>query len=1606
MSAMLAGQRGTNRHLNPLGSNAPLQPPSAGKDSKDPGAHHSRQERKHLQNVSSKRSCQFGLETKSELVWKDWDLGKEFPKTLVLRNIQNKLQRLSVRPPVSKFFTTVTTPHILLSPGTTCSIPIIFTPRKKCDYEDSIEFQGKDGSFQVRLHATVPCPALEVPDSVLLPLCAVQHSTHTTFLLKNASKLQTYFRWVCEVPFQLSPDHGLLKPNQECHITVEFRPEEAQVYQQQAYCKFGEEDKTESYCTVLLQAQAKNPCLQLRNPVTGKEKEHWDPVLLFGSVGVGQSLQKHFDISNPSPVTASFSLSFLPGMVSLSGSVFSCDVMKGEVAPGGSRRVGVTYSPAVVDMVSVEYLSLECRGTPEETLLKLTGSCRGPNVSLSSSVVDFGFVKEGGSVKQTVTLHNYSPVETLYQWDIDCNGHSVFSIQPASGTVQPWSHITLNAIYRPTQPIAHNRRVPCLILHGKPLFLELNGACHPEDLDLPDTVRAMQQAHKSNERLDSEMLKTPMDQYYQTFSPCTDSPHVCVLPHELLFNHKITKSLTTSSTSSQSVAITNHTAEKLSVVWTIAKDSPFSVSPLSSDLAPMKATSFRVTYDPKELNTLHGAQLECFAYHKMANLTGERLLCSCVIVRVIGHSFQPGKIHFNPCCILEPPQVVFTGTDALSYQMVLLKNSGHLPLTFCLGSSSKSTLAESVSVFPNCGLIQPRNHQILTLRKTPTEGCPNEGFSVRLQFNAAKYTQEMTVVNVVEKLSMSLEGDGSLNFPPTAVGSLTRRSHYIRNLSSLPIRFQWSIPELDKELITVAPDAGELNSNEISIQTWSFSPLTDKTYTIEAILTFWLVQTDEHKKSHLTLKVVGMGSKGFIKAEKAVLDAEEILVGSYQSVEIPLVNNSPCAVSFCLSVQQTLLDEGLVYDPETEPRALQLDFERGTIAPHSMMLLPSTVRPYRRAQYLCKISYQILNASGLVSSLPHAVCEVRAKGVVPILQVTDVCGFGSIKRLGKRPLWKILSLDSLNHHLLSTPSASEVTHGTPTRYCLRTCPSTTKTILDFNFNAAPMDSAPSTFVLMFDNPDSFPVDWAFLFPEDQQTAQWDHWSQIGAFSSTELSKLKDQGKRLFNVSPRSGTLLPGQKKAVRFSYSHEITGKNQLPVVFTQSYGREILLNFQGLTVETSRSYLHYASNNYVFAPVFIGDCSPPKQGFKLHNAGALPAHYEVDSAVLLQLQMDNFNHAVLYCVNPEGGVPPGEPVMLEWIFSPLEAKLYQMDIPIHIDNGDTTVVRFEGCGLAAPSLDNSSACDCSDDNSADPCQGVPVPGQVRATMNIAKTSTVFLSEESASLGYIPIYKQSSRILFLNNVSGTDTVQYTWDMSQQSDQQVVHFHPEQGRLSPGEIALCVLTVTATDYPTIYQLDLTCQITQEAALNQYHKALHRWEEEKKRREVEFVITDKKETRTQREKMTKLQEQPEPPHPTQLLLEVTAHSYRPQHVFLSQLQSVKHPEVCHAAGKDIVVHILSTLLWNILDDLDFSKLERPVRSAVRPKKLLLKRQHTELVPAELSKMVLSSTIQNLMMEAVRGELELTGYPRSIILPPVSPRWISRARAEQNSKKRLRT
>ncbi|KAK7881013.1 hypothetical protein WMY93_030602 [Mugilogobius chulae] len=1354
------------------------------------------------QHGFSQRSNFLGFEMETELIWENWDLGKEFTKTFIIKNTQPTLQRILFRPPLTKYFSSLARQKIVLSPGTSFSIPVTFKPLNRRDYEDTLEFQGRNESFQVLLRAIAFCHAIEVPGTVMMPLCAVQHSTQTTYRLKSFSKITTFFHWEYSPPFMLSPDKGHLKPGQELHITVTFNPQEALFHQRLVFCRFGAQpDNLDSCCSLLLQGQAKHPYLEFKTPSNKKGTDHV-PVLDFGGVAVGQTLHSHFEIYNPSPFPVCFTVTRMPGGIPLLGSVFRSQVL------------------------------------------------------LSSSVVDFGIVEPGQTVTKTLKLLNSSLAYVEFYWDIDSRGYSVFSIQPAGGTVPPQSDITLSITYKPRLSLLHYRRAPCLILHGEPVFLNLVG-------------------------------NYPLSPLPSLLS---------VVPHELVFDISCT------------------------LEWTSTPDLCFSVSPLFCELPPLKRTSFRVTYCPNQLNSLHGAQLECFAYPMDNDKCNENVLPSCVTVRVIGHSYEPAKKPSVPQWSAEPRKLEFLPVNVPSCRSFLLLNKDNLPLTFHLNSDHNQKIAKAASLVlvPSCGLIPPHSHQILFVRTNPTEDSPEEGFTIQLDLNASNYTENFAIISKSRQPCFSLENDGRLLFQPTAVYSLTQHLYHIRNLSRQALRFQWKIPEQDQRLISVEPDAGVLHPNESLALMWSFTPLEEKTYTLKPIVTLHPEGFPENNTLNLPLQVTGQGCIGYIQAKEAVLEVKDVLIGGCETIGIPVTNNSPCTVTFCVTVEQKLLDKGVVYNTNIDQCALQVHDETVTIASKSTVFLQSTFTAHQKAQYVWTLSYQTTSTDGSLSSA-RFLCEVRAKGVYPTLQITDVCGRGSLSKFSKTQLWTLLSLKHLNESLQCSPCPTEMIYPTPTRHSLYHTPSVyTKEILDVNFCAAPLNSEPSTFMLMLYNPGTNPVEWAFLFPEDQQL-DMEFWAENGQFSSTELYQMRVQDNQVFSVAPRSGQLMAGQQRAVTFTYS-----------VFTNPGGK-----------------------------------------------------LQPSCAALSQ---------------PRREIPPGEEAILEWIFSPLEAKLYQLDVPIHVLNGESTTVRFEGYGINSVAQNLSSPSDCAD--GLLPCwQKAIFPDQ-----------RIFLSEDSVDFGDIVLSSESSKMLFVTHNSHKDIFCFEWILPQLNNQPQAspEHYSKQRALSPGETIHFVLTLFASERPTNYQLDIVCKLTSEAALHQYDKVVQLIEEEKERLKHEFTITDpppkenkvvltekeaeavalrqqayvkkyktlppirgtndcntvrslstkvsRAERRALRE-LEKVPKDPEPPKPCLLYVRVKAQSYELQQ-FLSQSPDRLDSQY--------------SFLFLRPNQIDKSQSQVIYSEKSSTTQGLLK---------DTSSHVLSS---NLMMEVIREELDPTVYPRTVILP----------------------
>ncbi|XP_039553133.1 cilia- and flagella-associated protein 65 isoform X1 [Passer montanus] len=1417
-----------------------------------------------------------GIEVPETLSWYDWELGRETIKHLTLKNVHGKTQKLSYRAPSTPFFFTVFPQPITLSPGMSVSLPVVFRPSAKRDYEDNILLKKAEGEFSVTLHAMLPRFCLSIPAAVQLPVCAVHSATEAAFPVCNVGDLASIFTWETSSPFSMDPDRGTLNPGAECMVKVMFQPEVAGVHYAAATCWFGGEVKQKR--TIMLKALAKYPCLCVN--VTGKksedvQSEKFQDVLCFGSVPVGTTVEKSVEIFNMSVVEAPCEIK--RAEEPLRGYVFSCDVSHDVVPAKGKLVLWIRFQPQVVGEHSTDYFTITSAGCHLKTVLKVVGSCKGPSVSLHQHSVDFDWINLGESLMRTLKISNTSDVPAYYQFDIDCKG-SVFSLDRPCGVLEGGATLTLKVTFRPAHPMNYHRRVACLVHHQEPLYVDFFGTCH-SDTAKPATL---QKRHLSWYRTNmvrgltfyppdilGEMLKDgklQMDEKGALMLPpeiSEDQPpkeyfepnamaeyffdgvsselalfpaHVSVSPREYDFGC----CMPLHEAKSLSLCVTNHTKGSIIVAWTPSDGSAFQVRPEICDMLPLKSSTFHVFFRPTQVSSLYAAELEGFAVYKVMrhynNIENDATICPswCLTVRLRAHTYEAKQEHMIPQYILDipksfPPVVC----DHDTHCSMLLSNTSTSLITF----SVNQTACPSVLVKPSLGHVIPGGHQIFLLSTHPVNTVLQQHV-LPLELNSyPAYTKEIVLQSCGQSLLLLLEGDGILYFKPLHIGTSSTRMYTIKNCTRLPIDFTWKIQQSDSKILSVSPTAGVLQPYETMAQAWTFTPEKDTKYVLRArVFVKWKSPEPVSPKDvHYVLRVIGEGALGTIRAQNQYVDLGNVLVGDQKSYSIVLLNDGICTMNYILIVEQLFTGP---HDPEevcSDLLALELEHSRGTIPARSKAFVRVKVRPARRLRYTWRIRYDNCTprAAGLAKSKEKKqfLCCIAVTGVYPTLCITDACTIGTARGNSKMHIWKLFSLDTLNEYLERDPTPGELTYKVPTRHS--TClipPVYTPLLLDFDFGSAPVGSKPTIVMLLLENKGVVPVDWAFLFPSDQKM-DIERWAEDVDFTPQELHQMRIQDNQLFSVSPKSGTLLPGQEKSVRLSHRHDFIGTDRLPVLLKISYGHEILLTFSGVTVEHNQRYVHFASTKHVFAPIAVGRSQPPTQIYKLYNGGSMPVTFEVQLDNIVKIQEKNFQHPVFACLTPRGEIPPGESGHIGWIFSPLEAKTYTVDVLIQILEGDSTQITFQGVGYNPNVVEEAAT------SRQFFCSAL-IPGSAKLTM---PGQAATLSHHRICLGNIPDCTKACRLVFLNNISKTKAVVFTWQMN--CKEMVLEIVPESGVAQPGESIPCFITLQPTRNPYFCRINLVCEVYIQESLVQYERDLREWEKEKERQAVEFTITEK-------------------------------------------------------------------------------------------------------------------------------------------------------------------
>ncbi|KAL5005595.1 hypothetical protein ScPMuIL_016753 [Solemya velum] len=1433
----------------------------------------------HYTSPTSLHVNPYGLEVVDSIVWQGWEPGREYTRNIILKNVKVKTQKIKYVVPSTRFFSTLYPKPIVLSAGTSFSLPITFRPLEKVSYQDKVEFHTKDGSFDVSIKAILPQIDIDVIDEMNFNMCAAKDTVETEIQVSNTGDLETIVHWDVGLPFCIEPRESVIKPGMSASFQARFKPLTATVHEAAAVCFYGP-NKSQSKVT-RLRGIGKYPHIIVSSPgqiATAIDKDNLEAVAEFDQAEVNSQVQKWVELHNLSPVRAPYKVEHPSGLSRLD-TVFHCPQKNGVVPPMASVKIPIVYNPNTVDTTSIDYFHVVAIGNVSKSVIKCIGSSKGPILQLSSRVVNFKQIDIGETATRTIELYNGSDVEAVYEFMIDCN-ESVFKFERVCGVLKPEAYQTIILKFQPTHPINYHRQVTCMVHNQGPIFLDLLGTCHSElvkpaliqpihlerykchvdrglslyppeqlnellkhgKLELDDGGAVM--VPEQSEALESPVKPmpslSPLEEYFNDGFHCdvvNFVPHVSLDTNVADFGNCQNLRIIEDKV----INLTNHTRGKVTVQWIGDTNRTYSVVPATMDIPPQKSGTFSVSFKPNAPNQFYGAELECYVYYKSLRdfrLVEDTTHCPpwCLTLACAGHTFMPNNMTFLPKFTLDSTQLVFPAVNAkeAAFRTLLMRNTGTTPIMCNIQRDKNSTF----SVKPDMTLLKGE-HQIFVVKFAPDSVQRyKEKLTMRLNDNS-KYDQELEVVGSAEAPEVLLDTDGVMVFKPTCVGMASHRTYTIKNISRIPLRFEWMLTHTDRKLLTVRPESGIIQPNENQSQVWSFIPRSNEKYVMKPCLIVWgqgfSSNSSGGKKKQFTVRSVGEGSIGDIKVDKAYIDFGDIVVGSSANQHISIFNNSICSLQYKLLIEQAI-DSPYAVDFKDDKIALELEKTEGIIPARSKHTLMATVRPLRRVNYQFTISYQLLTPEGddTDGSIkePQHLCHILTTGVFPTMAITDARCYGSAIGISKKQLWDLFSLDNLNVCLDSDPSTAELMYSVATRHShCRRPPVYTRAVLDVNFSAAPVGSEPCIVNLMFENTGTVPTEWATLFPSDLHL-ELEYWAETGEFDEDELHEMKVMDNQLFSIEPKKGQLQPGECKTVTFTYRHTMAGTDRLPVLLKLARGREILLNFVGVTVNLERRYIHFPSNKHMFTPVPVGEKISPKQMYDLYNGGALPVKFSFDLTPLELLRQENFDQPILECLNPEGEIMPGRSVAVEWRFSPVEAKTYMVDVPIHVSEGDTAIVTFTGVGYDKRVLGETMPMTDQHDISGVPSvQSVPIPGQL-----------TYLSQERISFSNMPLFCRARRMVFLTNVSKERDVSFEWHVTSQADSKYLSISPVSGELRAGETKMCRVVFMACGVPSFYDLDLVCEVTDETEMSLYREKLEEWEDEQMRQQYEFTITE--------------------------------------------------------------------------------------------------------------------------------------------------------------------
>eukprot|EP00163_Fabomonas_tropica_P000177 TRINITY_DN10121_c0_g1_i2.p1 TRINITY_DN10121_c0_g1~~TRINITY_DN10121_c0_g1_i2.p1 ORF type:complete len:1868 (-),score=465.54 TRINITY_DN10121_c0_g1_i2:72-5675(-) len=872
-------------------------------------------------------------------------------------------------------------------------------------------------------------------------------------------------------------------------------------------------------------------------------------------------------------------------------------------------------------------------------------------------------------------------------------------------------------------------------------------------------------------------------------------------------------------------------------------DLQFIVLPRVADIPANGSYTFRVAFRPQLDNFYFGAQLECFVTHK-ANRSFRLINYEtfvppfCLTLPVFGHTFNPKREQYLPMVEVPSKRLTFPGVlvGESAYQVFELRNKGVTPMRFHIPTLGNEEGESTFVCKPSKGTVPPESTSLIYFRFTPRKPKSYTQKATCLLNNSSASGIKIQLIGTGFKHGVEVGNNGHVFLPPTCLGEVSQRDITLRNPLRVPIAYTWYIPERISSLIGVFPAQGILEGNDDTPIEFSFAPKHARMYDMKVHL-YVDVLAGQYQGSDpedlvrmlqnapgpdavtSTVTVTGEGSAGSVKIVPSVLTFPPVLVGQSETVDITLVNSSNVGMTYGIAVEyipdddnDSILAGGAsVTDVDALSGSKVIQISPPTVFLHargtekvSVTFTPDSNRKYKFKLYVSGAAdvLERLQQSGIPAEA--ADCTIEATGQYPVLRVADLyCGKYSTARLAH-----MMSVDDINVALSSAPSqamAEAIVQGKDVDA------DADVDEIEFNFGTARLNTETTEVRALFQNTSAMPISFAIKMPNDIEVLP-EHWVDTGEPTEEELQHNMILDSQIFTISPKTGTIAPNELVEVTLTYSHNIAGVHQLPVMIVVDKGKRVRLHFTGETFWPTQQVVAFDRTVHEFDPVSLACTHPPVQSVIIHNPGNGFMDYALDAGQLEQITKDNYGYEVLSCENPSGRLAPGERTKLRFIFQPIEEKVYEFDVTVSDPNGKAVrQLKIRGQGFLPQEYGDVLRSQRKRESRLTLCSMFPAISRPNGQPQIGNDCVVTASQQYISYGHIPQHSINRQIVTLTNTSETETVDFEWQLPDDIAQDVVRINPARGTLEPQEQVVVKFIMIPGGRVEVFDIDALCVI---------------------------------------------------------------------------------------------------------------------------------------------------------------------------------------------------